>query len=141
MLVAQPGSISHAVSPEEVERPRPRGFVLLSAALMAAGAFGPWIAERLAGGTTGVTLGGDGWLVVIAAGAAVMPVILGFTDSLVGFWLLANALAGGLVCFIHYQQDHNDGFKSGWGLELASIGCVMLAVAGLRWFVAPKRTD
>jgi hypothetical protein len=103
---------------------------------MAAGAFGPWIAGKLSGDAAGVTLGGDGWLLVIAAAGAFAPVLFGIARGAVGLWVIAMAVAGGFVCVVHYQQAKMDGFNDGWGLYVATIGCGTLAFAGLRWLNA-----
>lgn len=137
-------SMSHPlVLPDPAAAPpwRPRGIVLVGVTLMAGGAFGPWLAGKLAGGSAGVDLGGDGWLLVVAAGAAVIPVLLGFARGLVGVWAMLMALAAGFVCLVHYQQAQVDGFRDGWGLYVAAAGCATLAFAGFRWLnVSGRRT-
>jgi len=120
---------------------RPRLLYFLGAAGMAAGAFGPWLAGKLSGDATGVTLGGDGWLLVVAAGLAIVPLLARADRAGAGLWALLNALAGGLVLLVHNQQAHMDGFKNGWGLYVAAAGCAVLAFAGLQWIRASSRVD
>jgi hypothetical protein len=118
---------------------RPRLMYLLGAAAMAAGAFGPWLAGKLSGDATGVTLGGDGWLLVVAAGLAILPLLVGAERAGAGLWALLMSAAGALVLLVHNQQAHMDGFKNGWGLYVAAAGCAVLAFAGLQWLRASSR--
>lgn len=120
---------------------RPRLLYFLGAAAMAAGAFGPWLAGKLSGDATGVTLGGDGWILVIAAGLAILPLLVRAERGGAGIWALLMAAGGGLVLLVHNQQAHMDGFKNGWGLYVAAGGCAVLALAGLQWLRASSRLD
>jgi hypothetical protein len=120
---------------------RPRLLYFLGAAGMAAGAFGPWLAGKLSGDATGVTLGGDGWILVATAILAIVPLLVGAERGGVAVWALLNAVGGGLVLLVHNQQAHMDGFKNGWGLYVAAAGCVVLALAGLQWIRASARLD
>ena len=43
------------------------------------------------------------------------------------------ALFAGYVCWTHYTQAHSDGAQVVWGLELAGIGCGLLALSGVRF--------
>ena len=118
---------------------RPRLLLVLAAVLMIGGAFGPWLSGKLAGGSAGVTLGGDGWILVIAACIAVAPVLLGMVRGSIGVWAVLNALVGGFVCLVHSQQAHMDGFRDGWGLYVAAAGCGALALGGIQWVRAASR--
>jgi hypothetical protein len=120
---------------------RPRLLYVLGAAAMAAGAFGPWLAGKLSGDATGITLGGDGWLLVVAAGLAILPILVGAERAGVALWALLMAVAGGLVLLVHNQQAQMDGFRNGWGLYVAAAGCAVLALAGLQWLRASSRLD
>ena len=106
---------------------------------MVGGAFGPWLAGRLSGDAAGITLGGDGWILVGAAVFAVLPLLVGAERSVAGFWALLNALLGGFVCLVHSDQARMDGFGNGWGLYVAAAGCGVLAIAGLQWMHASSR--
>jgi len=115
---------------------RPRLLLSLGAAAMVAGAFGPWLAGKLSGDSAGIALGGDGWLLVLAAGFAVAPALVGLTRGALGLWVLLNALLGGFICLVHSQQSQMDGFQNGWGLYVAGAGCAVLGLAGLQWLRA-----
>jgi hypothetical protein len=125
--------------PQDARVWRPRLLYLLGAAAMAAGAFGPWLAGKLSGDATGVTLGGDGWLLVVAAGLALLPLLIRSERAGAGLWALLNAAAGGLVLLVHNQQAQMDGFRNGWGLYVAAGGCAVLAIAGLQWIRVSSR--
>ncbi len=118
---------------------RPRALFVLGGVAMATGAFGPWLAGKLSGDATGVTLGGDGWILVIAAVLGVAPLLVGAERGATGVWALLNACIGGWVCLVHSQQANMDGFKNGWGLYVAAAGCAVLAIAGVQWLRASSR--
>lgn len=118
---------------------RPRLLLVFGAATMVAGAFGPWLAGKLSGSSAGVALGGDGWLLVLAACFAVAPVLVGLTRGALGLWALLNALLGGFICLVHSQQSQMDGFTNGWGLYVAAAGCCVVGLAGLQWLRAASR--
>jgi len=131
------------VIPNPADAPawRPRSIVVVAALLMSVGAFGPWLAGRLSGDAAGITLGGDGWILVFAATCALLPVALGTARGVVGVWVFLNAMAGGVVCLVHFQQAEMDGFRNGWGLYVGSAGCVALGFAGLHWLLVALRPD
>lgn len=109
------------------------GIALIGVAMMVGGAFGPWIGGRFLGATPGIKLGGDGWLVVGAAALALLPVVLCLAAAAMrGAWVATLGLVAGYVCWTHYTQAQTDGVNVVWGLELAGIGSVLLALAGLR---------
>jgi hypothetical protein len=120
---------------------RPRLLYVLGAAGMASGAFGPWLAGKLSGDASGITLGGDGWFLVVAAGLAILPLLVGAERAGVALWALLNAGGGGLVLLVHNQQAQMDGFNNGWGLYVAAAGCALLAFAGLSWLRASSRIE
>ena len=126
--------------PQDIRRPRSfpigSGLTVVGAAMMIAGALGPWVGGRFFGGTHGVELGGDGWLVVAAAVCALVPLILPLPASaLKGVWVIGLAIGGGFVCWTHFSQADVDGFNVDWGLQLAAVGCVVLGLSGLRLLV------
>ena len=43
----------------------------------------------------------------------------------------------GYVCWTHYTQARADGAQVVWGLELAGIGCGLLALSGVRFLYRP----
>jgi hypothetical protein len=113
--------------------PAGSGMALIGAALMVIGAFGPWIGGRFFSATSGIDLGGDGWLVLAAAMLALGPVVLPVAGPAArGGWVAGLALLAGYVCWTHYTQAHSDGAEVVWGLELAGVGCGLLALSGLR---------
>jgi hypothetical protein len=125
--------------PAEARVWRPRLLLVLAAATTIVGAFEPWLAGRLSGDSAGVSLGGDGWILVVAAAFAMAPALLGGVRGAIGMWVVLNAIVGGFVCAVHSQQAQTDGFRNGWGLYIASAGCAALAVAGLQWLRAASR--
>ena len=93
--------------------------------------------RQLFGGTHGFDLGGDGWLVLAAGCAAVLPLVLPLpASSLKGFWVLALAAGAGYVCFVHFGQASVDGFDVDWGLQVAAVGSALLGLSGLRLLLA-----
>jgi len=114
--------------------PAGSGLALLGAAMMVIGAFGPWIGGRFFSATSGIELGGDGWLVLAAATLALVPVVLPVAGSTVkGGWVAALAFVAGYVCWTHYAEARSDGSEVVWGLELAGIGCGLLALSAIRF--------
>ena len=114
--------------------PAGSGLALLGAAMMVVGAFGPWIGGTFFGSASGIELGGDGWLVLAAATLALVPVVLPVAGSAVrGGWVGALALVAGYVCWTHYAEARTDGSEVVWGLELAGIGCGLLALSSVRF--------
>jgi hypothetical protein len=109
------------------------GLAIVGASLMIVGACGPWIGRRLFASTSGIALGGDGWLVVACAALALAPLVLPSPrSSLKGFLAVALALGAAYVCWIHYQEANDDGFNVVWGLELSAMGSGLLLLAGFR---------
>ena len=93
--------------------PAGSGLALLGAAMMVIGAFGPWIGGRFFSATSGIELGGDGWLVLAAATLALVPVVLPVAGSTVkGGWVAALAFVAGYVCWTHVEGLR--GSARGW---------------------------
>lgn len=116
------------------------GLAAIGAAMMILGAWGPWVSGHLLGGRSGLDLGGDGWLLVVAAAAAMLPLLLALPPTaLKGLWVLAFAGAGGYVCAVHFGQAGSDGFRVSWGLDVAAAGAAILALGGLRLLVPRAR--
>ena len=114
--------------------PAGSGLAFLGAAMMVTGAFGPWIGGRFFSATSGVELGGDGWLVLAAATLALVPVVVPVAGSTAkAGWVAALAFMAGYVCWTHYAEARADGSEVVWGLELAGIGCGLLALSGVRF--------
>jgi hypothetical protein len=116
--------------------PAGTGVALLAVAMMIVGAFGPWIGGRFFG-STGIELGGDGWLVLGAATLALIPLLVPVANpTLTGAWVVTAAGGAAYVCWTHYTEARVDGLEVVWGLELAGIGCGLLAFAGLRLLIS-----
>src|SRR5262245_10951436 len=118
------------------------GWVLASAFFMALGAFNPWVTEP---GPLGVALNGtdgnhDGWAVLACAVLGVALFLVTRNAKLAGLWAVLAGIASAAVA-ISDRKDlaktiSDDRFSSlvpGWGLDLAIIASVSLAVAGLVW--------
>jgi hypothetical protein len=131
------------VLPDPKDAPvwRPRLLYALGAATMAVGAFGPWLAGKFSADATGVALGGDGWILVVAAAFAILPLLAGTERGSAGVWAILIAVLGGFVCLVHKQQAQMDGFRNGWGLYVAAAGCALLAFAGVQWLRASSRIE
>jgi hypothetical protein len=113
--------------------PAGAGLALLGAAMMIVGAFGPWIGGKFFGSTAGIDLGGDGWLVLGAAAFALLALLMPLAGPAVrGLSVVVAAAGAAFVCWTHYNEARADGLEVVWGLELAGIGCALLAFAGLR---------
>ena len=123
-------------------RQRLQWWVLGSAALMAIGAFGPWVKAlgQSVGGTDGSN---DGWLVVIAAlaGGGLFYATRGTRGA--GVWALVAGI-GGLAVTIYDRNNVQNAIDKGgaltqalasigWGLNLALAASASMAVAGLVW--------
>jgi hypothetical protein len=108
------------------------GIALIGALMMVIGACAPWIGGFF-GATTGIDLGGDGWLVMAAAVLGLAPLVLRLVSpTLTGAWVVSFALVSAYVCWTHYLQAREDGLDVVWGLELSGIGSALLALGGLR---------
>jgi uncharacterized membrane protein len=121
-----------------------------SLSLMIVGAFGPWakVADLLTiHGTDG---GRDGWVVVGAAGVAAL-VLLFYLPFRRG-WLVVFALLAGLAGAATAAYDISDirGIASGdelfgdlvstqWGIYVALVGSISLALASLGVLVESRR--
>jgi hypothetical protein len=128
---------------------RTQWWVFGSGVLMLVGAFGPWVT------VLGVELSGtdstnDGWLVVAAAaiGSGVSYAMRRRRDA--GVWALLGGLAG-LAVTAYDRQDLqraiNEGgafvralAQVGWGLNLALIASISMAVAGAFALVQARRS-
>ena len=125
-----------------------RWWVFGSAALMVAGAFGPWVKAlgQSVGGTDGSN---DGWLVIAAAVIGGLVFYATRSRRNAGVWALLGGLGGLAVTLYdrsHVQNaiDHGGPLAKalvqvGWGLNLALAASVSMTIAAaVYWF---KRSE
>jgi hypothetical protein len=116
-------------------------WVLASAALMLVGAFGPW-AKIFGFSVNGTDGSNDGWLVVLAAVVSAALLLWKRDARIAGLGAIAGGAVGALVTIYDRQNltpDSADGelvdglVQVGWGLNLAMLASISLAVAGVVW--------
>jgi len=123
-------------------------WVLASAALMVVGAFGPWV-ELLglsAGGTDG---NNDGWLVIAVAVVAGAIFLWQRRTPRAGAAAIAGGVLGAIIT-IYDRSNVSDAagenaqvgelVQVGWGLNLAIVASISLAIAGVVWVVTFEQT-
>ena len=116
-------------------------WAVASAVLMVVGAFGPWV-ELLglsAGGTDGDN---DGWLVIAVAAVAIAIFLWQRRTPRAGAATLAGGVLGAIIT-IYDRSNVSDAaadlgqagdlVQVGWGLNLAIVASISLAVAGVVW--------
>jgi hypothetical protein len=121
-------------------------WVLASAALMLIGAFGPW-AKVFAISVNGTDGSNDGWVVVVLALASAALFAWKRDTRKAGIWAIAGGALGAIVT-IYNRQDitsspdeegeagefiQSIAVQVGWGLNLAIIASISLAIAGIVW--------
>jgi len=119
-------------------------WVLVSAALMVVGAFGPWIK------VFGLSVGGtdasnDGWFVVVAGLLGGLLFYLARERSAGAVWAVLGGLVGVFTTLYDRQHvqhviDQTGIFGQalvnvGWGLNLALLASASMAVAGIVWAI------
>jgi hypothetical protein len=121
-------------------------WVLASAGLMIIGAFGPW-AKVLAFSVSGTDGGNDGWVIVVAAAVSAGLFLWARDQPFTGFGAIAAGLLGAIVTIsdrrdLTAADDGNelaDGLvQIGWGLNLATVASISLAIAGIVWTRLPQ---
>jgi hypothetical protein len=119
-------------------------WVLGSGVLMVVGAFGPW-ATVFGFSVSGTDGSNDGWLVVAAAaiGGGLYYAMRRRSDA--GVWPLLAGLAGLAVTAYDRQNLQVTGVfagvvQVGWGLNLALIASVSMAIAGVFAVVQARRS-
>jgi hypothetical protein len=122
-------------------------WALASAALMVVGAFGPWI-ELLglsAGGTDGDN---DGWLVIAVAVAAGAIFMWQRRTPRAGAAAIAGGVLGAIITVYDRSNVSDVAGESrevgelvqvGWGLDLAVVASISLAIAGVVWVLTFER--
>jgi hypothetical protein len=130
----------------------------LASLLMILGGFGPWAkANVLLGGTTifsltinGTDGGGDGWIVIVAAGVAIaLLVVIAFTWQR---WLALIPLIAGVVGAAVAGYDVSDintisadsgrataNASAEWGIYLSLVASIALALASVAMLYELKR--
>jgi hypothetical protein len=124
-------------------------WVLASAALMVIGAFGPWV-ELLglsAGGTDGDN---DGWLVIAVAVAAAAIFLWQRRTPRAGAAAIAGGVLGAIITIYDRSNVSDVAGESGqvvgelvqvgWGLDLAIVASISLAIAGVVWVLTFEQT-
>ena len=123
-------------------------WVLASAALMVVGAFGPWV--ELLGLTAGGTDGNnDGWLVIAVAAAAGAIFLWQRRTPRAGAAAIAGGVLGAIIT-IYDRSNVSDAagesgqvgelVQAGWGLNLAIVASISLAIAGVVWVLTFEQT-
>jgi len=125
-------------------------WVFASAGMMVLGSFGPWV--KVFGMTaSGIDGHNDGWLVVAAAAIGVLLLLVRRDSRAAGVWALLGGIAGTAVTF-HDRSNVSDAISSGgalvqaaaqvgWGLNVALLASVSLAIAGLVWVAKSEATE
>ena len=116
-------------------------WVAASATLMVVGAFGPWL-KVFGNPVRGTTLSIDGWIIVafaVLAGAA----FLWMRQSQLAAIPAISGGALGAYTAIQHRRLMNDVedvefFQIGWGLNLAILASISLAISGLVWLMTFK---
>lgn len=120
-------------------------WALASASFMLIGAFGPWAKVLGVVSVNGTDADHHGWFVIAFALLGALLLFATRTSRAAGTWAVLAGLAGAAIT-IH---DHHrlasaiskggpiaQAFVSvGWGLDLAMVASVSLALSGLVWFV------
>jgi hypothetical protein len=117
-------------------------WVVASGGLMLIGAFGPWV-KAFAVSASGTDGSNDGWIVVGAAAVGAGVFWLKGETKLAGVWPLLGGAAGTLTTIYDrgkVQDAIDEGgaltqavVQIGWGLNLAMIASISLAMAGIAW--------
>ena len=118
-------------------------WVVGSAALMVVGSFGPW-AKVLGFSVSGTDGSNDGWFVVAIAVIAGGVFLWQRETTRAGLAAIAGGVLGASIAI--YDRANIDDAASdagefgelvqvGWGLNLAMVASISLAIAGAVWFV------
>ena len=119
------------------------GWVVLSAALMVVGSFGPW-AKVLGFSINGTDGGNDGWFVVVIAVLAGAVFLWKRETTQAGYAAIAGGVLGASVAIYDRTNLKDAAAESGqlgelvqvgWGLNLAMVASISLAIAGVVWIV------
>ena len=118
-------------------------WVVGSAALMVVGSFGPW--AKVPGSTvSGIDGSNDGWFVVAIAVVAGAVFLWKRRTTQAGFAAIVGGVLGASVAMYdrsHLKDAASEGgelgelVQVGWGLNLAMVASISLAIAGAVWIV------
>ena len=114
-----------------------------SIGLLVVGACGPWVAGA---GAAGISDDGD-WFLILTVVAAALPFSVWLRSSR---WCGTPLLVAGIACFYFTLDDRSSinqaiaqnetltqtPARVGWCLDLATLGAVAVAIAGLVWLLA-----
>jgi hypothetical protein len=125
--------------PHGATRPPAFWWALGGAVLMAVGAIGPW-ATALGVVDVSGTNGGDGWVVIVVAGVAVLGL---FVSALrpAAIIALITALIGGAVGVVDLNDIESRGaaVQAAWGIYAVLAGSLVLLSAGLAQLAGSRR--
>lgn len=113
-----------------------------SISLLVVGACGPWVA-----GAGVVDIADADWLLILIVVTAALPFWVWLRSSR---WCGTPLLVAGIACFSFTLDDRSrinqaiarnetltqTPARVGWGLDLATLGAVAVAIAGLVWLLA-----
>ena len=115
-------------------------WVAASAALMVVGAFGPWL-KLFGDPVRGTDLTNDGWIVVAFAVLAGATFLWMRRSRLAAIPAIAGGALGAYTA-IENRRIMDDVevefFQIGWGLNLAILASISLAISGLVWVMTFK---
>ena len=118
-------------------------WIVVSAALMVIGSFGPW-AKVLGVSISGTDGGNDGWFVIAIAAVAGAVFLWQREVMQAGYAAIAGGVLGASIA-IYDRTNIEDAadetgrlgelVEVGWGLNLAMVASISLAIAGVVWIV------
>ncbi len=116
-------------------------WVLASAGLMIIGAFGPW-AKVFAFSLSGTDGSNDGWLIVVIAAVSIGLFLWARQARFTSLAVIFGGVLGAIVTISDRRDltsaddagELGDGLvQIGWGLNLALLASISLAVSGAVW--------
>ena len=108
---------------------------------MVVGAFGPWL-KLFGNAVRGTAVGNDGWIVVALAVLAGAAFLWMRRSQLAAIPAIAGGALGAYTAIENRRilDDVEDAefFQIGWGLNLAILASISLAISGLVWVMTFK---
>lgn len=111
-----------------------------SAALMVLGSFGPW-AKVLSSTVSGTDGGNDGWFVVAIAVGAAAVFLWKRETAQAGYAAIVGGVLGSAVAMYdrsNLKDAASGSVQVGWGLNLALIASISLAISGAVWVLTSE---